>query len=84
MGRRPKHPNKAIEEAIQYAEHNGWKYVKSGNSSHAWGKLRCPVDSREGCQMSIWTTPQSPDNHKKLIIHSVDRCLRNCREEKKE
>lgn len=71
---RPKHPNKAIEAAIQYAEDNGWRYREAGGSSHAWGRLLCPEESREGCQMSIWSTPRNPENHAKQIRRRVDNC----------
>ena len=39
MGR-SRHPKKEVEEAIQHAEHNGWRIVVGG--SHAWGKMYCP------------------------------------------
>lgn len=74
MALRPKHPHKEIEKAIQYAEQNGWHYVKSGGSAHAWGRLRCSLPSRDGCQMSVWSTPKSPENHARQIIHRVDSC----------
>ena len=45
---RPKHPNKDIERAIQYAESKNWRYASTGNSAHAWGRLLCPLASREG------------------------------------
>ncbi|NNM60388.1 MAG: hypothetical protein HKM04_11330 [Legionellales bacterium] len=50
---RPRHPSKEIEAAIQYAEERGWRYKKTGNSAHAWGRLLCPHQEREGCGMSI-------------------------------
>lgn len=72
---RNKHPNKEIEEAIQYAEENGWRYKKSGNSSHTWGKLLCPLQEREGHSISIWSTPKNPGNYARQIRRAVDRCL---------
>ena len=36
------HPNKHIREAIQYAEHCGWTFVKAGPRSHLYGRLFCP------------------------------------------
>ena len=62
MPKRNKHPNKEIEAAIQYAEEKGWEYRDSGNSSHAWGKLFCPLHAREGHYISIYTTPKQPTN----------------------
>lgn len=72
---RPRHPNKDIEEAIQYAEANGWRYQASGKSSHAWGRLLCPESSREGCQFSVWSTPRNTTNHARQIRRHVDNCL---------
>lgn len=71
---RPKHPSKEIEEAIRYAELNGWRYQPTGNSAHAWGRLLCPLASREGHAMSIWSTPKSTENHARQIKHNVDVC----------
>ncbi|MCW8409598.1 hypothetical protein OQJ13_11515 [Legionella sp. PATHC035] len=71
---RPKHPNKDIELAIKYAERKGWRYQSSGNSAHAWGRLLCPLASREGHSMSIWSTPKVPENHAKQIKRNVDAC----------
>ncbi len=71
---RPKHPNKTIEEAIQYAESKEWYYLKSGNSSHAWGRLLCSKKERGGCRMSIWSTPKVPETHARQIRRNVDKC----------
>lgn len=74
MAKRPKHPNKEIEEAILYAEENGWVCKDSGKSAHAWGRLLCPLHTREGHQMSIWSTPRSTFNHAQQIKRLVDKC----------
>ena len=71
---RAKHPAKEIEYAIQYAESKGWIFKSSGNSSHAWGRLLCPLHTREGHQMSVWSTPRSTFNHAAQIKRIVDRC----------
>ena len=73
MGR-DKHPNKHIEGAIRYAESQGWTFKKTGKSSHSWGKLQCRQKSRQGCQIYIYSTPEVPENHAKLIIGFVDKC----------
>jgi hypothetical protein len=77
MTKRSKHPIKEIEEAIQYAEEKGWTYKDSGKSSHSWGRLFCPLHTREGHQMSIWSTPRNAYNHAEQIHRQVDRCLHN-------
>ena len=74
MTKRSRHPNKEIEEAIKYAEQNGWTYKDSGNSAHAWGKLLCALHTREGHQICIWSTPKSTFNHAQQIRKTVDRC----------
>lgn len=71
---RPKHPNKEIEQAIKYAESKGWRYLASGNSAHAWGRLLCPFKNREGHAMSVWSTPKCPENHARQIRRNVDAC----------
>ena len=68
------HPKKEIEDAIQYAESYRWRYQKSGRSAHAWGRLLCPLEDREGCKMSLWSTPRDAENHARQIRHRVDSC----------
>ena len=73
--KRPRHPKKEIEQAIQYAEKHRWRYQETGRSAHAWGRLLCPLNDREGCKMSIWSTPHDVENHAKQIRDRVDSCL---------
>lgn len=72
--KRAKHPNKEIESAIKFAEAKGWRYPPTGNSAHAWGRLLCSLESRDGCSMSIWSTPKNAQNHAKQIIRNVKSC----------
>lgn len=81
MVKRSKHPKKAIEEAIQYAEEKGWRYQSTGRSAHAWGRLLCLLPEREGCSMSIWSTPRDEDTHAKQIRRKVNSCPHNTEEE---
>jgi hypothetical protein len=74
MPKRKIHPNKEIEKAIQYGESKGWRYKKAGTSAHAWGRLLCPLETREGHEMSIWSTPKSSDIHAKQIRKRIDAC----------
>lgn len=80
MIKRKKHPNKDIEASVVYAEEHGWEYRESGNSSHAWGKMFCPLHTREGHHMSIYTTPSCPTNYAKLIRQRVDKCEHSSKE----
>jgi hypothetical protein len=69
---RPRHPNKHIEKAIQYAEGLGWRVRKS--KGHAWGRIYCPLATPEGCIVSIHSTPKNPENHARHIRREVDLC----------
>jgi hypothetical protein len=81
MIKRQKHPTKEIEKAIVYAEKNGWVYKESGKSSHAWGRLLCPLHAREGHQLSVWSTPRNAFNHAQQIKRLVDQCQHGTRED---
>jgi len=74
MKNRKSHPNKFIEDAILYAEKHGWRYKEAGGSAHAWGRLLCPHETRDGCAMSIWSTPRNPENHAKQILKRIKQC----------
>lgn len=74
MADRKKHPNKEIEKAVCYAEKHGWRYKTVGNSAHAWGRLLCPLHLREGCSLSVWSTPKSAEIHAKQIRRKIDAC----------
>ena len=83
MVKRSKHPNKDIEEAIKYAEDHGWAYKDAGKSAHAWGRLLCPLHTREGHKMSIWSTPRNAFNHAQQIRRQVDKCQHIVEEDNK-
>jgi hypothetical protein len=75
---RKKHPKKDVEQALVYAEQQGWKIEIGG--SHAWGKMYCPYNMQdcrcgEFCITSIWSTPKNPTNHAKQIKRVVDHCV---------
>jgi hypothetical protein len=69
---RPRHPKPPVEKAVRYAEELGWHVEIS--AGHAWGRLFCPFSSREGCIISVWSTPRSPENHARHIRKAVDAC----------
>lgn len=68
-----RHPKKDVEDALAEAEESGWR-VESTRKGHRWGVTRCPEQSRDGCQVSIWSTQRSPENHAKQLRRAVDRC----------
>jgi hypothetical protein len=68
MSRRS-HPHSDIEDALKYAEENGWRIDVGGG--HCWGKIYCPYNDKECrggifCISSVWSTPRNPGNHAKL------------------
>jgi hypothetical protein len=69
---RPRHPNKHIEQAIQYAEGLGWRVEIS--HGHAWGFLLCPLQTRDGCIVPVYSTPRVPEWHARKIRNEVDNC----------
>ena len=40
-----RHPKKAVEDALRYAEQHGWQVETGG--SHAWGKIYCPNNDKD-------------------------------------
>ena len=73
--KRGKHPDKDIEKALQIAEGEGWRVEKaSGGSAHPWGRIYCPLNTRMGCRMSIWSTPRSTTNHARQIQRHITKC----------
>lgn len=74
---RPRHPNKEVEEAVQYAESEGWTVRMQGH----WGRLYCEHADRDGCHFGVWSTPKNAGNHAKQIKRDVDRCPHRVREE---
>ncbi len=81
MARRPKHPDKEIDAAMVYAEQNVWIFIDPGKSAHAWGKLHCPLHTREGHKMSVWSTPRNAFNHAQQIKRLVNKCKHDMSEE---
>jgi len=80
---RPRHPKKEIEQALTYVEGHGWRVIQGG--SHAWGRMYCPWNDKECrigrfCSLSIWSTPQSPFKHARLLRYAVDNCVRTKQE----
>uniref|UniRef100_A0A7C1T190 Uncharacterized protein n=1 Tax=Agrobacterium albertimagni TaxID=147266 RepID=A0A7C1T190_9HYPH len=80
---RRRHPNKDIEQALRYAEAEGWRVEVGG--SHAWGRIYCPYDDEtcrcgEFCITSIWSTPANATNHARAIRRVVERCSRRADE----
>ncbi|NHZ98571.1 hypothetical protein [Massilia sp. CCM 8734] len=74
---RTSHPRKEIEQALKYAEANGWR-IKVGGS-HAWGSMFCPYDDGqcrggEYCRSPVFSTPRSTGNHARFLRRVIDNC----------
>lgn len=74
---RSRHPNKEVEEAVEYAESKGWTCRPMGH----WGRIFCPHNDRDGCQFGVNGTPRNADNHAKQIVRAVDRCPHQTKKE---
>ena len=71
---RKKHPNKHIEDAIREAENKGWRFVEGKKSAHCFGRLLCKHANRDGCMMSVYSTPRSNENHATQILRYICKC----------
>jgi hypothetical protein len=74
MSTRPRHPNKEIEAAVSHLESLGWIWKKAGTSAHAWGRMLCAHHDRNGCQVSVWSTPRNPQKHAASLMRAGKRC----------
>ncbi|WP_126462697.1 hypothetical protein [Providencia rustigianii] len=63
-----------MQQAIEYAELQGWFIVMGSHSSHCYAKLRCGIEGHQDHMLSIWSTPRNPENHAKQIKRMVDKC----------
>lgn len=79
---RSRHPAKEIEDAVAHAEFLGWRVIPV--SGHAWGRLYCAQADREGCMISVWSTPRSAGNHARDIIRAIGRCPHQEKEDRDE
>ena len=75
MSTRDKHTVPDVEEALRYAEDQGWR-IEVRHDGHVWGRIFCPQSTRSGCQMSVSSTPRSPGNEARRIRRFVDNCPR--------
>lgn len=69
---RPRHPKKAVEAAVAYAETQGWRWRKG--AGHCWGRLMCERSDRGGCQISVNSTPRNAEDHARGILRALKRC----------
>jgi len=68
------HPDKHIREAMQFAESLGWTFTEAGPHGHAYGFLYCPHHERDGCIVTVYSTPKTPYIAAQRIIRKVKKC----------
>lgn len=56
------------------AESAGWRIEKAGPRAKPWGSARCAYANRDGCRLSILSTPKSAQNFAKQIRKAVAAC----------
>lgn len=66
-----RHPDKDIQEVIDYAKEKGWTDEKGRGHG---GRIKCPYNHPDGCQMSYPSSPKNSGNQKKRIIRFIDSC----------
>lgn len=72
--RRPKHSKPDIEEALQEAEDAGWRIIKASPRAKPWGSALCAHADRDGCRISIPSTPKSAQNFAKQFRKALAAC----------
>lgn len=68
---RPRHPKKAVETVVRYAESLGWRVEK--RTGHNWARLFCPFGHHD-CIVGVHSTPRNPDSHAKQVRRDIDKC----------
>lgn len=68
---RPTHSVTEIEAAIQRAEAAGWTVKLSRGA--LWGRIYSPQHARDGCRVSVWSTPRAPGAHARDIMRIIGR-----------
>ena len=71
---RPRHSKPEIEAALSEAESVGWRIEKASPRAKPWGSARCAYANRDGCRLSILSTPKSAQNFAKQIRKAVAAC----------
>ena len=69
---RDRHSKKELEAVVEYAEQQGWDVLPG--KRHAKFKLRCKHHDRDGCKVSVWSTPADVDDHARDVRRAIDRC----------
>ena len=69
---RPRHPDKHIEAAVQYAESLEWRVTIS--RGHNWGLLWCPAGQGTVVELPVYSTPSVAEHHANWLRKNIDGC----------
>jgi len=72
--KKPRHPKKPIEFAIQEAETRGWRVVIANGYSHPWCRLHFPLPERTGHHISVSSNPRVPEDQASKIYRAIKNC----------
>lgn len=67
-----RHTKKEVADAIDYAMSRGWRCERG--SGHVWAILKCPRTQRDGCKLTVFSTPENSGNHANRLKRAVDKC----------
>lgn len=75
--KRPRHPNKDVEDVIQDAEAVGWRF-KHHEKGHSFGTLLCPKNDKscrcgKFCQLRVLSTPRG--NQVATLRDKIRKCI---------
>jgi hypothetical protein len=80
--RRAKHPKKDVEQALRFAEENGW-LVRSTARGYRWGEMICGHAGPDRSRISMLSTPTNPGKHANRLRRKVRNCPHQLRPEAK-
>lgn len=69
---RDRHSKKEVQEAIEAITADGWFTLETGRGH--WGVMRCGHGDRDGCQIWVHGTPESPGNHANKLRRAASNC----------
>lgn len=65
--------DKDVRQFIDRMVSKGWRYEEAeGRTSHPAGVLLCPEETRDGCRMTVYSTPKR--GQLDLLRRAVKKC----------
>jgi hypothetical protein len=68
-----RHPSPELNAVVEYAIAQGWRVIQS-KKGHAWGRVLCPHNERNGCIHSVNSTPRNPGSDARRLRRLIDNC----------